>query len=230
MTRPPLGPILDPFGLWGPTTRAVVVTGRQVVGWTERQLLGALRSRLDIAAPPRPPRELAAGTESRGGTPLRGKMDRLLDRALEQNSQAGRQELFHKIIDQLVPDEARIVGALSDGSASPMMHVYARTISGIGGEPILENASLVGKMANVSLPHMTPVYVSHLLSLGLVETGPEDPQLKNDYQILGADGAVLRALKAGKRGPMEARAEKHTIRLSAFGRDLWAAATSGESG
>ncbi|MFC7506141.1 Abi-alpha family protein, partial [Nocardioides sp. GCM10030258] len=202
MTRPPLGPILDPFGLWGPTTRAVVVTGRQVVGWTERQLLGALRSRLDIAAPPRQPRELAAGTESRGGTPLRGKMDRLLDRALEQNSQAGRQELFHKIIDQLVPDEARIVGALSDGSASPMVHVYARTISGIGGEPILENASLVGKMANVSLPHMTPVYVSHLLSLGVVETGPEDPRLKNDYQILGADAAVLRALKAGKRGPM----------------------------
>lgn len=230
MTRPPLGPILDPFGLWGPTTRAVVATGTQVAIWTERQVLGALRSRLDIAAPPRPPRELAAGTESRGGTPLRGKMDRLLDRALEQNSQAGRQELFHKIIDQLVPDEARIVGALSDGSASPMMHVYARTISGIGGEPILENASLVGKMANVSLPHMTPVYVSHLLSLGLVETGPEDPQLKNDYQILGADGAVLRALKAGKRGPMEARVEKHTIRLSAFGRDLWAAATSGESG
>ncbi|MFC7506142.1 hypothetical protein, partial [Nocardioides sp. GCM10030258] len=64
----------------------------------------------------------------------------------------------------------------------------------------------------------------------LVETGPEDPQLKNDYQILGADGAVLRALKAGKRGPMEARVEKYTIRLSAFGRDLWAAATSGESG
>lgn len=229
-TLRPMASLLDPFGLWAPTTRAVVATSIQVASWTERQVLGALRARLDVAAPARPRPELSSGAQARGAEPLSGKLEQLLDRALEQNSRAGRQELFHKIIDQLVPDEARIVGALSDGSASPMMHVFARTISGIGGEPILENASLVGKMANVSLPHMTPVYVSHLLSLGLVETGPEDPQLKNDYQILGADSAVLRALKAGKRGLMEARVEKHTIRLSAFGRDLWAAATSGESG
>ena len=129
-----------------------------------------------------------------------------------------------------MPDEARIIGALSDGSASPMMHVFARTVTGIGGEPILENAALVGKMANVSLPQLTPVYVSHLLALGLLETGPEDPRLKDDYQILGADSAVLRALKKGKRGPLEAKVERFTIRLSVLGRDLWDAATSATLG
>jgi hypothetical protein len=222
--------LFDPFGLLVPTTRTLVKTSAQVATWTERQVLGALRARLDIAAPPRPPLAIAAGGEGAAAEPLRAKMDRLLDRALEQSTRSGRQELFNKIIDQLVPDEARIIGALSDGSVSPMLHVFARTISGIGGDPILENASLVGKMANVSLPQMTPVYVSHLLSLGLIETGPEDPQLKDDYQILGADSAVLRALKKGKRGPLEAKIEKYTIRLSVLGRDLWDAATAGEIG
>jgi len=222
--------LFDPFGLLAPTTRTIVKTSTQVVTWTERQVLGALRARLDVAAPPRPPLAIAAGNGGTAAEPLRVKMDRLLDRALEQSTRSGRQELFNKIIDQLVPDEARIIGALSDGSVSPMLHVFARTISGIGGDPILENASLVGKMANVSLPQMTPVYVSHLLSLGMIETGPEDPQLKDDYQILGADSAVLRALKKGKRGPLEAKVEKYTIRLSVLGRDLWAAATAGEIG
>lgn len=220
----------NPFGLVAPATRTALRTTSQVASWTERQVLGALRSRLDVAAPPRPPLAIAAGGATRPSEPLQSKMDRLLDRALEQNSRTGQQELFHKIIDQLVPDEARIIGALSDGSVSPMMHVFARTVTGIGGEPILENAALVGKMANVSLPQLTPVYISHLLSLGLLETGPEDPRLKDDYQILGADTAVLRALKKGKRGPLEARVERYTVRLSVLGQDLWAAATSGGLG
>jgi hypothetical protein len=194
--------LFDPFGVVVPTTRAVVKTGFQMAIWTERQVLGALRSRLDVAAPQRPPLAIAG------------------------NSKSGQEELFHKIIDQLVPDEARIIGALSDGSVSPMLHVFARTVTG-AGEAILENAALVGKMANVSVPQLTPVYVGHLLSLGLLETGPEDPTLKNDYQILGADSAVLRALKQGKRGPLEARVERYTIRLTQLGRDLWEEATTG---
>lgn len=221
---------LDPFGVVGPTARTVVRTSAQVLTWTERQALRALRARLDVAAPSRPPLALSSGADPAGAEPLSAKMDRLLDRALEQSSRTGRQELFHKIIDQLVPDEARIIGALSDGSVSPMMHVFGRTISGFGGDPILENASLIGKMANVSLPQMTPVYVGHLLSLGLLETGPEDPTLKDDYQILGADTMVLRALKKGRRGPLEAKVERATVRLSALGRDLWLAATSGDLG
>ena len=34
---------------------------------------------------------------------------------------------------------------------------------------------------------MVPTYVSHLLSLRLVEIGPEDPDLKDDYEILMAE-------------------------------------------
>ncbi len=52
-------------------------------------------------------------------------MSRLLDRALDQNTRGGSEvELYHHLLDQLVADEARILGALSDGSSSPMVNVY----------------------------------------------------------------------------------------------------------
>lgn len=141
---------------------------------------------------------------------------------------AGQQELFHRILDQLVPDEARIVGALSDGSASPLVNVYRRTRGGLVGEVVLENMSLVGKTANLALGAQTPTYVSHLLALGLVEIGPEDPALKVEYEILCADTAVLRAMKEASRGPVPARIERQTLRLSGLGLALWTAASDGE--
>jgi hypothetical protein len=160
---------------------------------------------------------------------LHDKLTRLLDRALEQSTTSSKQELYHRILDRLVPDEARILGALSDGSASPLVSVYARSLSGLPGEPLLENACLVGRMANVSLPHLTPLYVSHLVSEGVVEVGPEDPSLKDDYMILVADKAVLKAVKAGSRGPIAPPIERRTLRMSALGKDLWSAASRVET-
>ena len=101
-------------------------------------------------------------------------MRTLLDRALDQSTKGSQTELFHHILDQLVADEARIIGALSDGSTSPAMNVYDWTRRRTPGRAVLENAALVGRNANVALPEIVPSYISHLLSLGLVEIGPED--------------------------------------------------------
>ena len=150
-------------------------------------------------------------------------MTGLLARALEQSTSAGKDELFHRILDQIVPDEARIISALSDGSASPLVSVHALSRAGMLGEALIENASLVGRTANVALPALTPTYVGHLLALGLLETGPEDSDLKDEYQILQADNAVLKAITSGSRGPLPARVERRTVRLSALGQSLWSA-------
>lgn len=217
--------LLDPFGLL-PRAGQAVQLGFKVVGWAERQAMTALRTRLEAAAP----MELTAGRASAGDPAagsMQSKMTSLLDRALSQSSSASRQMLFEKLLDQIVPDEARILGALSDGSTSPLLHVYARNRAGLVGEVILENASLIGKTANLGLPQLTPTYVSHLLSLGLLETGPEDAALKAEYEILAADTMVLRAIKRASRGPIPARIDKYTLRLSGLGKELWAA-TMGE--
>ena len=199
----------------------------KAASWSERQIFGLIRSGMKITDPP-------ATTETVALPPpqdeipegLDAKMRDLLGRAVEQSSASSRQELFHKILDQIVPDEARILSALSDGSASPLLNVYARTRAGLVGEVVLENMSLIGKTANLALPHLTPMYVSHLLSLGLVESGPEDTSMKDEYEILAADTGVLQAIKAASRGPIPAPVERYTLRLSGLGLELWAATNS----
>lgn len=213
--------LLDPFGLV-PRTVAAAKVGLKVAGLAEQQAMRLLSSRLP--APQRAPLELEG---PRPSASLDQKMRSLLDRALDQSTDGGQAELFHHIIDQLVPDEARVISALSDGSASPLVTVRARTATGGPGRVILANASLVGRTANLALPAMTPTYVSHLLSLGLLERGPEDPSMKQDYEILMAETYVLKAIKSGSRGPLSARVDKRTVRVTALGRSLWEAATGG---
>ena len=78
---------------------------------------------------------------------------------------------------------------------------------------MLENASLIGRSANLALPAMVPTYVGHLLSLGLLETGPEDPDMKVDYEVLMAESMVLQAIKTASRGPLAAKVDKQLVQV-----------------
>ncbi|HZQ30916.1 MAG TPA: Abi-alpha family protein [Mycobacterium sp.] len=212
----------DPLGLVGLASGVTRFWLRTTVR-TQEQLLALLREQLGESSPPE--RALPAASELPPADSLGSKMRNLLDRALDQSTKGSKVELFHHILDQLVADEARIIGALSDGSASPMVNVYDWTRRRTPGRAVLENASLVGRTANVALPEMVPAYVSHLLSLGLVEVGPEDPDLKDDYEVLMAETSVLRAIKNASRGPLAAKVDKLTLTLSGLGHSLWEATT-----
>jgi hypothetical protein len=187
---------------------------------TQEQLLTLLGAQDD--KPPPPARLLNAAVEALPAESLGSKMRELLDRALDQSTRSSRVELFHHILDQLVADEARIIGALSDGSASPLVNVHDWARRGVVGRAVLENVALIGRTANLALPEMVPTYVSHLLSLGLVEISPEEPDLKDDYEILMAETTVLRAIKSASRGPLAAKIDKLTLTLSGMGHALWA--------
>ena len=194
-----------------------------VTKWSEEQL----RNRLDEIAPPptsaATPTPAATAAQAPDPTSLSAKMRELLDRALDQSTRGSQVELFHHVLDQLVADEARIIGALSDGSASPLVNVHAWARPRVPGRATLENASLIGRTANLALPAMVPTYIGHLLALGLVETGPEDPDLKLDYEVLMAESMVLAAVKNASLGPLAAKVDKLTLRLSGLGQSLWEA-------
>jgi hypothetical protein len=222
----------DPRGLLGKAVGAARV-GLDVYGWAEEQVVTALRTGLDAldpaAAHPAPAVETPPTPDEPDPDSLTGKMTRLLDRALDQNTRDSQIELYHHLLDQLVADEARIIGALSDGSASPLVNVHGWTRPRVPGRAVLENASLIGRTANVALPQLVPQYVGHLLALGLVETGPEDPELDTEYEVLMAESTVLAAIKNASRGPLSARVEKYTLSLSALGASLWAATMRDDS-
>jgi hypothetical protein len=88
---------------------------------------------------------------------------------------------------------------------------------------VLRYLSNVGRLAGAQLVELTPIYIQHLRELGLVETGPEDAELKVKYEILENDGDVRRVIEGihakGKRHVLVRR----TLKLSALGRSLWAA-------
>ncbi|MDT5012497.1 MAG: hypothetical protein QOH57_4114 [Mycobacterium sp.] len=220
VTVHPVGNSLDPLGLAGVAAGAARFWLRTGIR-TQEQLLSLLGGRDEDPAPQ--PKELTAGSSSQTPDLLSSKMHELLDRALDQSTSSSQVELFHHILDQLVADEARIIGALSDGSVSPLVNVYDWTRRRNPGRAVIENASLIGRTANVALPDMVPTYVSHLLSLGLVEIGPEDEDLKDDYEVLMAESAVLAAIKNASRGPLAAKVDKFTLTLSRLGQALWAA-------
>ncbi len=210
----------DPLGL---TDRAVdaAKTGLKLASWGEEQLATLVKNRLEaLDAGPRPLQSAQDEAAAASSDSLHTKLGRLLDRALDQSTTGSQQELYHRLLDQLVADEARIVGALSDGGSSPLVNVHSRSRNQV----VLQNACLIGRTANVALPHMVPQYVDHLLSLGLVETGPEDSSRKADYEVLMAEPMVLKAVKSASRGPLIARTEKLSLSLSGLGKGLWAAA------
>lgn len=100
-------------------------TSWSIAGWAERQALGLLRARLEATKPAEPaPEPLDVARQ------LHAKMNDLLSRAVVQSSTSSRLEIFHEILDGLVPDEARIVSALSDGTVEPLINVYVRTRGG----------------------------------------------------------------------------------------------------
>jgi len=183
---------------------------------TEHEFYRFLRSRLDATIPP-----VAQGGRQLTSTVTGGPRDLmagLLERSVFQDAAESKVDWFTSVLTQLVPDEARILAALADAKESvPLLHVLPRS----GHGRILENASLIGRTAALTLPNMTPLYLTHLRSLGLVDTAPEDSDIPQQYELLLADKDVRIALKEGEMGKLPARVLRRTLVLTERGRELW---------
>jgi Abortive infection alpha len=148
-------------------------------------------------------------------------LDELLGASIDADSVGSRDELYRSLLLRLVPDEARILAALSDGTGYPLVHVQARAN---GGRTVLSNASTVGRAAGVQLPDAVSTYVGHLRTLGLVEEGPSDDSLNVQYDILLGEPEVREAeVEARDAGRLGARVVRRTVRISPLGRELWKA-------
>jgi hypothetical protein len=152
------------------------------------------------------------------------KLRDLLAAAGEQDEDAGRVALLAQAVEHLVPDEARLLQALADRPAhqpgAPLVHIHCLTSTGLTGEPLLLNASSIGRTAGVAVPQLTSYYVSRLLALGLVEIGPEDDRLTDDYRALLGEPAVLAAMSRARETGATPRVLRHTLALSALGHEL----------
>lgn len=199
------------------------------LGFTERELARVegvvwreVRSRMEAATDPDPSDSPMTGSAPAEEAP-RALLARLLTISIEQSAQEARARLFLQLLQQLHPDEARILAALSDGSQYPVVSVATRGSLGTVGPVVLENASTVGRAAGVALPDWVPAYVTHLQQLQLVSVGPESYLLSDGYEILLTEAVVRQAqLDAGSHN----RIVRRSLRMSPLGRELWSSCSA----
>ncbi|AKK30947.1 hypothetical protein AB431_28570 [Mycobacterium sp. EPa45] len=188
----------------------------------ERAVIRAIKAHLaEIDPPPDEPPELS--TDQPPATPTDVLRD-LLDRSMYSRPDDSRTALYLSLLQELLPDEARILAALSDGASYPVIDI-AEPLLGTSTALVLTNASTVGRAAGVSLPHHTPLYVSRLVLAGLAVIGPEGGNaMYDDYEMLLTDAVVNMAIAKARRGIRSARVIRRTVRISELGQELWEAA------
>lgn len=153
----------------------------------------------------------------------------LLAEADNQTLDQACERQYVQAMEQLCPDQAKMLAALGDGRVLPLIHVGAGLPAGPVREIVLENATSLGREAGVTLRESVPLLVGQMRTLGLLHIGPEDDTLKTAYEVLAADTVVREAntyIKNTLR--MWPRLQRHTVSLSAFGQDLWRVAGPGE--
>lgn len=167
-------------------------------------------------------------------TSVRSMVQELLDRSVRQSPRQAEEANYKRLLLQLVPDEVRIINALSDGKPRAMEHVGAGSMGRSADRQILRYASPIGTEAGVRRPESVPDYIAHLLNLDLIEVGDEDESLREQYEILDTYSEVEDAeaeAKSDSAGSVTkklklktALKEKHTITISDLGKTLWEAA------
>lgn len=160
--------------------------------------------------------------EDHSGLSPSQRLQSIMDEALEQSMEQAVVAWAHRTLDQLLPDEVRVLSALSSGDAHATIGVSAtRSIAG-SREVLLCNISSVGKSARVKVRDLVPAYVARLKALGLAETRGANTSLELEYQILESDTQVLRAIsEAQTENYSRIRVDRGTLRISPTGQRLW---------
>jgi hypothetical protein len=162
--------------------------------------------------------------------PLRTAMTELLSRSSDTGAGRSREYLYGTIVSQLVPDEARILAAMSDGKSFAAVDVLAKHVGRAASRTVLSNASSVGAAAKVTPARNVATYLTRLHGFGLVEFGPAAEDLNAEYDQLAIDDAVQEArvrIEKGKLGSV--RIVRKTVVLSTLGRDFWSACAPGSA-
>lgn len=184
----------------------------------ESAVLRSIRRRLE---------ESGDRVPSAGGDTRVRMLNQLLEDSLHTDLGRSREELHLRILRQLVPDEARILAAVSDGTRYPLLHIEVRGTTG-GSRTVLANACTVGRVAGVHLHSAVPGYIGHLRELGVLEEGPKEDSLSDQYALLANEDYVLRAVESAQGGLRGTSEVRRTVHISPLGSELWAACRPGE--
>jgi len=123
---------------------------------------------------------------------------------------------YERILDELTPDEARIVRFLHREGPQPTVDVRTNRPLGIGSELIEAGLSMIGRQAGVRNLHRTNAYLNNLFRLGLIWFSHEEVE-PSRYQVVEVQPEVQEAMAKAGRAPKTVR---RSIHLTPFGEDF----------
>ena len=123
---------------------------------------------------------------------------------------------FSLILDELLPDEARILRFLGVAGPQPMIDVRTKTLFQIGSVLLVGGVSVVASMAGCHWPDRDQHYFANLSRLGLVDLSREPVDDYRRYALLEVQPVALHAIE----GVPKAITIYRSITLTAFGRQF----------
>ncbi len=178
-----------------------------------RALTSAGESLGELAEPP----EYDSGADRHDGLTLRERGAELLERSRDVWDDDVAHPAYERILEELAPDEARILVLLLQGGPQPSVDV--RTGGPVGmvhSQLVAPGMSMIGGRAGCRHLDQVPSYLNNLFRLGLVWFSREALRDPMEYQVVEAQPDVLAAMHSVKFSKVVRR----SIHLTPFGEDF----------
>jgi hypothetical protein len=156
-------------------------------------------------------------TESVQVNPLHQAGQELLRRSRDVWSEDRGHPAYARIIEELAPDEGRILLLLLRRGPQASVDVRAGGLLGTATSTLVQaNLTMIGALAGCRYVERVPSYLHNLERLGLIWFSSETLRDLTEYQVLEAQPDVLDALHLARR----TRAVRRSIHLTPFGEDF----------
>jgi hypothetical protein len=152
---------------------------------------------------------------------LRDRGAELLRRSADVTYDEPTHPAYARILDDLAPDEARMLRLLATEGSQPFVDVRSGWLPINSGSGLVRpRLTMIAAEAGCRHVERSAAYLNNLQRLGLIWFSPEPVEDQARYQVLEAQPDVVGALREASRG----RTVRRCIRLTPFGRDFCAMA------
>ncbi len=152
-----------------------------------------------------------------GAEDLRDRGQALLARSRDVWNDETAHPAYERILDELAPDEARILILLHREGPQPSVDVRTGgPIGMVSSELLAPGLTMIGARAGVRHEDFVPAYLNNLFRLGLLWFSHEHLKDPMPYQVLEAQPDVLASLHSVKF----AKVVRRSLHLTPFGHDF----------
>ena len=157
---------------------------------------------------------LAEESPTRRPPSLRERGEELLQRSRDVWSDDEQHPAYARILEELAPDEARILMLLLRGGPQPSVDVRTGgPIGMVSSSLVAAGLNMIGPRAGLRYVDQTPAYLNNLFRLGLVWFSTEQLDDPMEYQVVEAQPDVLEAMHSVRY----TKVVRRSIHLTPFG-------------